>query len=104
MFKSVMTSKVQQTKADEAMQIVREFLERFRTLFPEQEVEAYWQRFDVPLVTFHWVTIHEDLAAFDRWSKKLSASGPDEKMTELFGRWSDVIVEGSGGGLWLESL
>ena len=104
MIKHFVTGKVHESNGREAMQIMRKFLEQSRTRFPELEVEAYWQRFDSPLMTFHWVTIYKDLGEYDRLTKEMMGLEPDEEMQELWGRWAEIMVQGSEGWMMLESL
>lgn len=102
MIRTLRTYQVSERKAAEAKQVVKEFTEYVNAHWPEQKLQVFWQRFDVPTVTFYAMEDYEDLASLERWLKQ--PPDPDEDLLELYSRAADIFIEDAGGMVVLESV
>ena len=101
MIRFVRTGQVSERNMAEATQWARELIEYMNAHFPEQNGQMFWQRFDVPTVTFYYMADYEDIASLDRF---LKGQGADEGLQELYSRAADVFIEDVGELVVLESV
>ena len=100
---TIRTYKVSVRNSEEAKQLSKEFAEYFSTHFPETNHQAFWQRFEVGLVTRYSMMDFEDLGAWDRFIQQ--TTWPDaEKLQDMASRWEDLVIEEFSERVVLESL
>ena len=88
-----------QGKWSSAVRWAKQIAAYFNERYPETQVEVFTARFG-PLNTVYWMADFEDLAAQDRWQKKVWG---DEGYQALLGDALDAFIEASIVDTVLES-
>ena len=102
MIRNIRTVVVREDKMGQFKAWAKSYVAYANDRWPTLNGQGFYQRFDVPEVTWYFMGDHADLAAFDAWLQETAADDGLNKLMEKMP--ADVLVEGGGGLVLLQSV